>query len=172
MMTRLIPLLCLCATPLTAQDTEELALARATLSAIQPQSIRENVEYCGYLGLDENGAYIASPPTRGDTSSCLSDDPVDIAVITASYHTHAAYSPDYNSEVPSGDDIEGDEEEGIDGYVATPGGRFWYIDTLDDVLSQICGVGCLPHDPSFERETDYVVQQSYAFDELIEATGQ
>jgi hypothetical protein len=45
--------------------------------------------------------------------------------------------------------MEGDADEGIDGYVATPGGRLWYIDTVDMVASQLCGIGCLPRDPKF-----------------------
>lgn len=170
-MRYLIPALLL-ATPSVAQDTEESALARAVLSQLQPLSFANNIEYCGYIGLDDDGALIASTATPGDESSCLSDDPVEIAVITASYHTHGAYSPDYDSEIPSGDDVEGDEAEGIDGYVATPGGRFWYIDTTDMVISQICGIGCLPSDPGFQAGDWGPIDQSYSYDQLIERLDQ
>lgn len=155
------------APPAFAQDTAESALARQVLSAIQPRSIAENREYCGYIGLDDAGRLVASAATPGNEASCLADDPTNIAIITASWHTHAAYSPDYDSEIPSGDDIEGDEAEGIDGYVATPGGRFWYIDTTDDVLSQLCGIGCLPSDPRFVAGDFGVIEQSYSFSDLI-----
>jgi hypothetical protein len=37
----------------------------------------------------------------------------------------------------------GDMEEGVNGYVATPGGRFWYIDGDRGVATQICGPGAL-----------------------------
>lgn len=168
-MKLLLLFLLLTSSPALAQDTAESALARAVLSQLQPLSIAENREYCGYLGLDDAGRLVASAATPGDESSCLADDPANITVITASYHTHAAYSPDYDSEIPSGDDVEGDEAEGIDGYVSTPGGRFWYIDTTDDVLSQLCGIGCLPSDPAFVPGDFGPIAQSYTFQELISA---
>lgn len=170
-MKHLIPALFL-ATPALAQDTAESALARAVLSQLQPLSFANNIEYCGYIGLDDDGQLIASAATPGDEGSCLSEDPVEIAVITASYHTHGAYSPDYDSEIPSGDDVEGDEAEGIDGYVATPGGRFWFIDTTDLVISQICGIGCLPADPAFQPGDWGPIAQSYSYDQLIERLDQ
>jgi len=58
-------------------------------------------------------------------------------IIFASYHTHGAFSPDYSSELPSGDDMESDEAEGIDEWVATPDGRPCYIDTTDMFAHQI-----------------------------------
>ncbi len=98
----------------------------------------------------------------------MSDDPTNIEVITASYHTHGAFSTSYYNEVPSVDDIEGDEAEGIDGWVATPGGRLWYIDTEDMVLSQICGIGCLPKDPRFIKGDMGHIAQSYTYFELVD----
>lgn len=122
-------------TPDSANSTKEAALARSVLSDLQAQSFVLNREFCGYIGLDSAGILIASAATQGTLDSCLADDPPEIAVITASYHTHGAYSPDYINEVPSVDDFEADEAEGIDGYVATPGGRLWYIDTQDGQIS-------------------------------------
>ena len=58
-----------------AQDTEEVALIKATFAELQILSIAENVEYCGYVGFDADGELMVSPPTRGDEGSCLSDDP-------------------------------------------------------------------------------------------------
>ena len=58
--------------------------------------------------------------------------------------------------------MEGDEDEGIDGWVATPGGRLWYIDTTDMVTFQICGIGCLPSDPD-----SGIIEQSYSYDDLV-----
>ena len=74
---------------------------------------------------------------------------------------------DYNSEVPSGADMEGDEAEGIDGWVGTPGGRLWYIDTTDMITRQICGIGCIPSDPDFVRGDSGLIEQSYSYDELV-----
>ena len=159
--------ICLAGQGSFAQDNAELALARQVLTDIQMRSINENVEYCGYIGFDAAGELIATRPTRGEKASCLADEPVDIGLITASYHTHGAFSPDYYNEVPSADDIEGDELEGVDGYVATPGGRLWYVDTNDMVVSQICGLGCLPADANFIAGNMGVIAPSYAYRDLV-----
>ncbi|MEO0851346.1 MAG: DUF4329 domain-containing protein, partial [Pseudomonadota bacterium] len=71
-------------------------------------------------------------------------------------------------EVPSVSDMEGDADEGIDGYVATPGGRLWYIDTEDMVTYQICGRGCLPQDPAFTAFPDGWIAESYSYDQLVD----
>jgi len=154
--------------PVLAQDADEVAFVTEILSELQPPSFAENVEYCGVIGFDVDGDLVASPISRGDESSCLVeyDGPVEVAI--ASFHTHAAFSLDYSSEFPSVGDVEGDEAEGIDGYVATPGGRLWYIDTAEDIIiSQICGVGCLPSDPNFVPGADGKIEQSYTYNELV-----
>jgi hypothetical protein len=166
-----LPLLCLAA-PVWAQEAQELALIKALFAQINPISIEENIEYCGYIGLDEAGNLIASGATPGEEASCLADDPVEIAVITASWHTHGGHSPDYFNEVPSTDDYEGDEEMGIDGWVATPGGRLWYIDTTDGIMSQVCGVGCLPMDAGYDSNDTGVIEDSYTYDELVDVLGE
>lgn len=156
------------ACPAAAQDAEEWDLAAEVLSRLQATSIAENVEYCGVIGFDADGHLTTSPIFRGDESSCLVRADGDVVVATASFHTHGAYSPDYFNEVPSIEDVEGDEAEGIDGYVATPGGRLWYVDTEDLVISQLCGVGCLPADPAFVPGADGNIASSYSYDELVD----
>lgn len=151
----------------SAQSAEELALVKEIFADLNPLSIAQNKEFCGYIGLDDDGNLTFSEPTPGNTDSCLADDPININVITTSYHTHAAFSPDYSSELPSGTDMEGDEEEGIDGWVATPGGRLWYIDTEDMITRQICGIGCLASDPNFIAGDSGIIEQNYSYDELI-----
>lgn len=151
-----------------AQDADEVSFVKGLLAELQPPSFAENVEFCGIIGFDADGDLVASPISRGDESSCLVEDDGTVEVAVASFHTHAAFAPDYSSEFPSVDDVEGDEAEGIDGYVATPGGRFWYIDTAEDItISQICGVGCLPSDPNFVPGVDGKIEQSYTYDELV-----
>ena len=152
---------------LIAQSADEEALMRAVFAELNPISIADNVEYCGYLGFTTEGELAVSPPTRGDESSCLSDEPDNLELVIASYHTHAGFSTDYNSELPSGTDMEGDEEEGIDGWVATPGGRLWYIDTTDMVTWQVCGIGCIPSDPAFITGDSGIIEQSYSYDDLV-----
>ena len=151
----------------SAQSAEELALVREIFANLNPQSVAENKEFCGYIGLDDNGNWAFSEPTPGDSDSCLADDPTNINVITTSYHTHAAFSPEYSSEFPSGADMEGDEEEGIDGWVATPGGRLWYIDTEEMIARQVCGIGCIPSDPNFVAGDSGIIEQSYSYDDLV-----
>ncbi len=129
--------------------------------------IRDGIEYCGYLGFDDQGELVASAATPGEEASCLPDEPRRIAVVVASYHTHGGFSHEYFNEIPSGDDMEGDEEEGIDGWVATPGGRLWYFDTTDMVTWQICGIGCLASDPNFIRGDMGLVAESYSYDQLV-----
>lgn len=159
--------LALCA-PAAAQEADEVAFVKGLLVDLQPASFAENVEFCGIIGFDENGDLVASPISRGDEASCLVENDGPVVVPVASFHTHAAFAPDYASEFPSVDDVEGDEAEGIDGYVATPGGRLWYIDTAEDItISQICGVGCLPSDPDFLPGLDGEIAQSYTYDELV-----
>lgn len=159
--------LCFCL-PAFAQPAGELALIRAVFAKLQPISIRQNREYCGYVGYDSDGNLRASRAARGNFESCEPDDPTEIEVIVASYHTHGAFSTDYHNEVPSAEDIEGDEAEGIDGYVATPGGRLWYVDTEAMSVSQICGIGCLPTDPRFVSGDGGRIADVYAYDDLVE----
>lgn len=157
----------LCPTIIAAQSSDEEALMRATFTDLNPISIDQNVEFCGYLGFTADGELTVSPPTRGDEGSCLADEPENLELVIASYHTHGGFSPDYSNELPSGTDMEGDEDEGIDGWVATPGGRLWYIDTTDMVTRQICGIGCLPSAPEFVAGETGIIEQSYAYDDLV-----
>ena len=59
--------------------------------------------------------------------------------------------------------MEADEDEGTDGYVATPGGRVWYLDTTDMVASQLCGEGCVASDPNFMRGAAGPVASAYSY---------
>ena len=159
------------ATMANAQDTTDVALAKATLENLQAQSFAANREFCGYLIRDPSGALVATKATSGAESYCEPEAPADDAVIIASYHTHGAFEYDTPAEFPSVGDIEADEAEGIDGYVTTPGGRFWYIDTTDMEVSQICGVGCVTQDPNFEAGLDGEIAQSYTYEDLLRLEG-
>ena len=160
----------LAATPVLADAQAELEFARAILSDLQGPSFRENVEYCGYIGLDDAGNLVATEATRGGTDWCNMSVPQYIEIV-ASYHTHAGSDPNSWSEIPSGGDMESDEDLGIDGYVSTPGGRLWYIDTEDMIAFQVCGIGCLQFDPSFQPAPEDNIQQSYTYDELVRKIG-
>lgn len=155
------------ASPTTAQTPDLVAFAKTTLNAVQPQSHAKNREYCGYIGLVD-GALAATPARKGWRHSCTPKDPIRDMQIIASYHTHAGFDETVDSEVPSVDDMFADEEEGIDGFVATPGGRLWHINTRTMVTQQICGIGCLIKDQSFVPNIFGPIKIKYTIDDLIE----
>lgn len=154
--------------PVAAQPADEVALVKSVFAKLQLISIRQNRELCGYIGFNAGGDLIASRASLGEEGSCQPTDPEDIDLITASYHTHGAFSPDYVNEVPSVEDIESDADEGIDGYVATPGGRLWFVDTEAMSIEQLCGLGCLMQDPSFVPGRDGPIADYYRYDELVD----
>jgi hypothetical protein len=72
------------------------------------------------------------------------------------------------AELPSLSDVNADIKDGVDGYVATPGGRLWLIDTRAGEIRMICGLGCLPSDPNFVAGLDGPIRQRYSFDRLAQ----
>jgi hypothetical protein len=133
---------------------EELALVTRILREIQLRSFAENRELCGYIGLSPSGEWVATPIMAGSEASCpLPPIPADIR-LAASFHTHSTYSPEYASEWPTTQDMLMDAETGIDGYIATPGGRLWHVDTDTMTVRQVCGRGCLPQDPNYVADDD------------------
>jgi hypothetical protein len=148
------------------QAQQEVALVKALFTELQPISIANSAEYCGLIGFDADGRLISTQAAKGDAASCEISETGAIEVVTASYHTHGAFSPDYFNEIPSMADVEGDEADGIDGYIATPGGRLWYVDSSERQMSQLCGIGCLPSDPRFAAGNSGVISQSYTYEGL------
>lgn len=136
------------------------------LHQVQALSIRDNREYCGIIGFDVTGRIKATGPHPGEMDSCdPGEDPPGFQAI-ASYHTHGAFSPDADSEVPSVDDLLGDFEEGIDGYVATPSGRVW-VNVLEDRTSYLlCGPGCVRSDPAFRPCNAFLPGDKYTVPSL------
>ena len=151
-----------------AQGHDEVDVARAVLSAAQITSFSQNLEFCGYLGFDGAGTLRSSQVVRGMVDECSPLWPDDLEVV-ASWHTHAAYDTGAWSEVPTVIDIEADEDEGIDGYVATPGGRFWFVDTETMEVVQLCDRGaCVPVDAAYVAGSEGDVWQSYTYQELLD----
>ncbi|MEE4154107.1 MAG: DUF4329 domain-containing protein [Erythrobacter sp.] len=152
---------------ITVTQAEVQDFARVQLNALQPQSFARNIELCGIIFERADGTLGASPPREGDEASCgiaYFDEPGMRPV--ASFHTHAAESDRYDSEVPSLLDIESDFASGMDGYVATPGGRFWRIDARFPQAILICGAGCLAQDPAYTPCPAFDPQPSYTRAEL------
>jgi hypothetical protein len=140
------------ALPGAAQDRSDLTgeldiFAAKYFDWLQPRSIREGIEYCGLFGVDGKGNLAAILAQPGNADSChLGEAPAGFEVL-ASWHTHGAYDRDADTEAPSWGDLESDIEEGIDGYIATPGGRLWFNDAVARRSFLICGVGCVIADP-------------------------
>lgn len=149
------------------QSQREIAFMSRLFSDIQPASFAARREYCGLIGVDAAGNFIATEPVKGRVSSCLPPDPrfADFQVL-ASYHTHGAWHPDYLTELPSFEDMRTDIQDGTDGYIATPGGRFWYVDARNRLARQICGRGCLVSDPGYQPDPDFPVSGTYTLDDL------
>lgn len=159
--------LCLIVSPASAQVKEELEVARRILTELQAPSFAMRREYCGYIGINAKGKYVAGRAEPGDEASCGMDFPDGIAV-TASYHTHGPFDANYFGEVPSGVDMEGDKRLRISGYISTPGGRFWYVDSREMVAHQICGIGCLPVAPGFYKGSNDEIKDQYTYEELLD----
>lgn len=155
------------AAPAFAQNTTEAEFAKSVLNQLQDLSFEKNREYCGYIAFNEDGELVATPAKKGRIGSCLANDPNPDWVLIASYHTHGAFDYDTPAEFPSSSDMEGDEAEGVDGYISTPGGRFWYVDSSEMIVSQICGVGCLKQDPEFIEGLDGDIPVSFTYEELL-----
>lgn len=151
-----------------AQSASEIRMAKQILGSLQEPSFRRNREFCGMIGLDEVGRVVASKPRRGRRDSCRPRDPREAEELIASYHTHGRYHPDIDSEWPSVGDVEGDMDEGVDGWISTPGGRLWFVDGQTGVSRQICGVGCLPRHPDFEEGPDGPPPRRITLDQLID----
>jgi hypothetical protein len=166
-MTIAVALAIVTSAPALAQDPAEMRAAREVLMQLQPRSFAENREYCGYVGVLPDGTVSVTEVTRGRRDSCLSRaDESRFVEIVASFHTHAGFDPEADSEVPSIEDIEGDMFEGVDGYVATPGGRLWYIDGRRGVATLICGLGCMGQDPNFVPGIAGPIANRYTLDDL------
>jgi len=145
----------------------EVDYVLAVLDELQAASFANGREYCGYILLSNTGNFEKTERRKGREGSCRPKPPPEAYEILASFHTHGAYAAEYESEYPSRDDVIADMSEGNDGYVATPGGRVWYIDGATGLSSLLCDVGCVRSDPNYV--TDGVAPEmgrSYSMDEL------
>lgn len=145
------------------------AFAKEQLNAVQPRSFAENIELCGIIFEDDEAQLGMGRRTGGDEASCdliYFDEPGMVPV--ASFHTHGSYGPQYDSEVPSVQDIQSDMASGIDGYVATPGGRFWHIDHETGTARLVCGEGCMLQDPDYRSCAGDKIADRYTIQTLRE----
>ena len=144
----------------------ELAFVSAILADLQRRSFAGNREFCGYIGLDAAGALMQTAPIPGNEASCPLPDVPPGMTLLASFHTHGTYSPYYASEWPTTQDMATDASDDIDGYISTPGGRLWHVDTDRMAVDQVCGRGCLPQDPAYVAADDGPVRPAMTYAEL------
>lgn len=150
---------------------EEIDFVMAIFEDLQPVSFRKEREYCGYVGRYPDGTLGATEAEAGTQASCLPVWPSDMVVI-ASYHTHGTFDIGYFNEVPSDVDMAGDRSLGINGWVATPGGRLWFVDSKDNQSRLVCGIGCLPMAPRFYKGINGTIEKAYTYDELVQKLGE
>ncbi len=102
------------------------AAAIAAIKDINPTSIKQNIEYSGriYYNADYN-YYSYTDPAKGDfESSPITGWPAGTAD-SGNYHTHAAYDPNYDSELFSLEDMHFNNAIGNPGYLGTPSGTIY-----------------------------------------------
>lgn len=150
-----------------AEDRQLLMAAKQVLTTLQPRSFKSGREFCGLLGRDAQSRIIATRPKRGRVDSCVPHDFHDASVEPlASYHTHGAYEHDADGEVPSYEDLRADMDEGLVGFIATPGGRFWVTLPAESRTKMICGLHCLPQDRFFQQGDWGLIRDSYTLRDL------
>jgi Domain of unknown function (DUF4329) len=150
-------------------QSEVQSYARQQLDGLQTRSFAENIEVCGIIFETRDGELGTSFQSGGDEATCdltFFDEPGMVPV--ASFHTHGSFSREYDGEVPSVTDIQSDISSGIDGYIATPGGRFWWVDHATGVARLVCGPDCLSQDPSYRPCARDVIARTYTINELAQ----
>lgn len=153
--------------PVQAQDKDLINAAKSTLAGIQGNSFSADREYCGMLGRNAAGKIVITRPRKGRRDSCLPRSfRTDDVEVLASYHTHGSYDPDADAEVPSLGDLRADQDEGVFGFVSTPGGKFWVTQPDKDSVRMLCGNGCLPADADYDPSDEGRVRTSYTAAQL------
>ncbi|MEL6839706.1 MAG: DUF4329 domain-containing protein [Pseudomonadota bacterium] len=152
------------APPIIATTDDVDQFATAVLNDLQPRSIAESREYCGYIFKTKDGALAATAANRGAEDYC--DLPVPDDSVIASYHTHGSFSITYDNEVPSVDDVISDFDAGIDGYISTPAGRIWLVDYSDEIARQLCSTDCVISDPANDPGADGFIPRTFTLEEL------
>ncbi|MEO0342666.1 MAG: DUF4329 domain-containing protein [Pseudomonadota bacterium] len=148
----------------------EMIFIKIQLAEVQNLSLDRNREFCGYFGYVD-GALTMSRVKRGRKASCRAFFPGSAMDVVASFHTHGRFDLRYFSEIPSTNDILADQIEGVNGFMVTPGGRLWFIDSTAGTGTLLCGLGCLPQDPDFHRDPDIQIKSKFTFQELALIEG-
>ncbi|MEX0349458.1 MAG: DUF4329 domain-containing protein [Paracoccaceae bacterium] len=145
---------------------EQVEAVKMRFVDLQEQSFATDLEYCGYLLRLPDGTLGFSEMVQGGHNGCTPELPQPGSTLLASMHTHGSYDPEVPAEFPTVIDIDSDRRERVNGFVATPGGRLWFIDSSVGRVTQLCGLNCLPQDPFFQAGDDGIIAQSYTRAEL------
>jgi len=140
--------------------------AISILAKLQHDAFARRNEACGYI-YKMNDSLKHTPIAHGKIGYCDSS-PEDVpqgGTLLASFHNHGGFHEDYDSEVPTVDDLDMDRLDHVVGYLATPGGRVWRIG--DGFARQLCR-GCVPWDPDHDEESFPPVSEGYTRKQLIE----
>jgi|GEM_PF-3717515 len=148
-------------------SVEAAAMAMKALAEVQPRSLKDQVEYCGSVIL-RNGKLKVLGPAKGDFESCEPPQLGRTDSYLASFHTHGEFSWDSPTEIPSDEDFQGVKEEGVTGFIGTPGGRVWQLDPISGIASQRFCLGfklCLTKSKRKDPFSDLSIPLSLTRDE-------
>jgi len=110
------------------------------LNDTNPTSVRENLEYGGWVYQHSDATYSATTPIRGRVDGVNIGTPDSVpsgTLASSSYHTHGATDPRFFSETFSPNDKYADVRWKVDGYLATPTGRFMFHDYSTGSVTQL-----------------------------------
>lgn len=144
-------------------DPDVQAFAKTVLNDLQPASIQQQREFCGYIFREATGHLRSAAPRTGTVDACDYGRAPITAI--ASYHTHGNHLAAYDSEIPSVDDAQASVDTGLGDYLATPGGRLWWIGA-DGISVQLCGAGCMVADATYAPDPLLPVDSTYSLREL------
>jgi hypothetical protein len=114
--------------------------ARQVLNDTNPTSVRENLEYGGWVYQHSDATYSTTTPIQGRVDGVNIGTPDSVpagTLATSSYHTHGATDPRFFSETFSPMDLIQDTLWKVDGYLATPTGRFMFHDYSTGSVTQL-----------------------------------
>ena len=151
----------------TVSQAEVQAFAKAELNKLQTRSFEEGAEFCAMVFENYSGELDISRTLKGSNHSCASLYVIEPGMLPlAGLHTHGEFDTAYVGETPSAQDVMVSASERVDGYVSTPGGRFWKIDWRSETAELICGERCLEQDPDFDRCEAFTPAESYTLKDL------
>jgi len=110
------------------------------VNGINPTSVAQNREYGGWVYRNLDATFSAGEPKKGTVDKVNLGSPMDVpsgTTTTASYHTHGAFDPIYDSEHFSAVDVTMNDTWGVDGYLGTPAGYLKYHHYVTGIITTV-----------------------------------